>query len=235
MNLNNKKYLCIIPARAGSQGIKNKNIKKLDGLPLIEHTLKFSKKFKNEFDIVVSSDSKKILSLGKKYNFISDKLRPKKLCQNNSLTIDVVKYELKRIEKKYEKNYDAILLLQPTVPYRKIEDIRLCLKKINNRFYDSVVSIKNVEGIHPLRMKIFRGKYIVNYSNEKKENMLPRQKLPKVFLRSGSIYMIKRDKMLKLNSMVGNRTYGLEQFGKFTINIDNNFDLFFARNKSKIL
>ena len=65
--------------------------------------------------------------------------------------------------------------------------------------------------------------------------MKPRQKLPRVFLRSGSIYMIKQDKMLKLNSMVGDRTYGLEQFGKFTINIDNNFDLFFARNTSKIL
>ena len=78
MNLRNKKYLCIIPARAGSQGIKNKNIQELDGIPLIEHTLKFSKKLNRSFDIVVSTDSKKILSLGKKYNFISDKLRPKK-------------------------------------------------------------------------------------------------------------------------------------------------------------
>lgn len=235
MNSKNKKYLCVIPARAGSKGIKNKNIQELNGIPLIEHTLKFSKKLKSSFDIVVSTDSKKILNLGKKYNFISDKPRPKKLSRNNSLTIDVIKYELKRIEKKLKKKYDLILLLQPTVPFRKIQHVKICLKKIETGKYDSAISIKNVEGIHPLRMKIFRGKYIVNYSNEKKENMLPRQKLPKVFLRSGSIYMIKRDKMLKLNSMVGDRTYGLEQFGKFTINIDNNFDLFFARNKSKIL
>ena len=53
MNIRNKKYLCIIPARAGSQGIKNKNIQELDGIPLIEHTLKFSKKLNRSFDIVV--------------------------------------------------------------------------------------------------------------------------------------------------------------------------------------
>jgi len=125
--------------------------------------------------------------------------------------------------------------LQSTVPFRQIKDIQLAIKKIKSKKYDSVVSIKDVEGFHPLRMKIKKKNFIINYSNEKKENMKPRQKLPRVFLRSGSIYMIKRDKMLKLNSMVGDRTYGLEQFGKFTINIDNNFDLFFARNTSKIL
>ena len=58
MNLKNKKYLCIIPARAGSQGIKNKNIKILDRMPLLEHTIKFSK-IEKYFDVVVSTNSKK--------------------------------------------------------------------------------------------------------------------------------------------------------------------------------
>lgn len=235
MNLRNKKYLCIIPARAGSQGIKNKNIQELDGIPLIEHTLKFSKKLNRSFDIVVSTDSKKILSLGKKYNFISDKLRPKKISRNNSLTIDVIKYELKRIEKKLKKKYDLILLLQPTVPFRKIQHVKICLKKIKTGKYDSAISIKDVEGNHPLRMKIQTKGHVKNYSKEKKENMIPRQKLPKVFLRSGSIYMIKRKSMLKFNSMVGKKTYGFEQFGKYCINIDTKLDLFMARNKNKVI
>ncbi len=234
MNSKNKKYLCVIPARAGSKGIKNKNIQELNGIPLIEHTLRFSKKLKSSFDIVVSTDSKKILDLGKKYNFISDKLRPKKLSRSNSLTIDVIKYELNRIEKKLKKKYDLILLLQPTVPFRKIQDVQICLKKIETGKYDSAISIKNVEGNHPLRMKIQKKGYIKNYSKEKRENMIPRQKLPKVFLRSGSIYMIKTKSMIKLNSMVGNKTYGLEQFGEYCINIDSKIDLFLARNKKNI-
>tara|TARA_B100000900_G_scaffold328105_1_gene288326 strand:+ start:4 stop:711 length:708 start_codon:yes stop_codon:yes gene_type:complete len=235
MNLKNKKYLCIIPARAGSQGIKNKNIKILDGIPLVEHTIKFSKKIEKNFDIVVSTNSKKVLSIAKKYNLSEIELRPEYLSGNNSLTIDVVKYELKRLEKKNKKKYEVILLLQPTVPYRRIKDIIIALKKIQSSSYDSVVSIKNVEGFHPLRMKVKKKKYIVNYSSEKKENMKPRQKLPKVFLRSGSIYMIKRKSMISLNSMVGKKVYGLEQSGKFTINIDTHFDLFLAKNKNKYL
>lgn len=234
MNLDNNDYLCIIPARAGSQGIKNKNVKILDGIPLVEHTIKFSKKIKSEFDVVVSTNSKKILNIAKKYNFTKSKLRPEKLCRNNSLTIDVVKYELKRVEKKYNKKYKIILLLQPTVPYRKLDDVKKSLFKINSGKYDSVVSVKDVEGNHPLRMKVFRNNFLENYSGKKKENMIPRQELPKVYLRSGSIYMILRDKLLKYNSLVGKKIYGLEQFGKFTINIDTHFDLFLAKNKKKI-
>ena len=76
---NENENLCIVPARKGSKGIKNKNIVLLKKVPLVEHTLKFAKKIKNKFDIVLSSDSKKILKIGRKYNFICDEIRPKKL------------------------------------------------------------------------------------------------------------------------------------------------------------
>ncbi len=234
MKLNKKKYLCVVPARAGSVGIKNKNIQKLDGIPLVEHTLKFSKKIEKFFDVIISTDSKKILSLGKKYNFIADELRPNFLSRNNSLTIDVVKYELKRIEKKLKKKYDLVLLLQPTVPYRSLKDIDRSLNKIRSNKYDSVVSIKNVDANHPLRMKIIKNNFLKNFSGKKKENMMPRQNLPKVYLRTGSIYMILRDKLLKFNSLVGEKVYGLEQFDKYTINIDTYFDLLLAKNKKKL-
>ena len=185
--------------------------------------------------MVVSTNSKKVLSIAKKYQLTGLELRPENLSGNNSLTIDVVKYELKRFEKKNKKKYEAVLLLQPTVPYRKIQDINIALKKIQSTSYDSVVSIKNVEVLNFLKMKIKKKKYNFNYSSEKKENMKPRQKLPKVFLRSGSIYMIKRRSMINLNSMVGQKVYGLEQSGEFTINIDTNLDLFLAKNKNKYL
>ena len=79
MNLKNKKYLCIIPARAGSQGIKNKNIKILDGMPLVEHTIKFSNKIEKYFDVVVSTNSKKVFSIAKKYQVTGLELRPENL------------------------------------------------------------------------------------------------------------------------------------------------------------
>ena len=85
-------------------GIKNKNIKKINGIPLVEHTIKFAKKIGNYFDILVSSNSNKVLKIAKKYKSIHTNFRPKRLCEDKSLTINVVKYELKRMEKKIIKN-----------------------------------------------------------------------------------------------------------------------------------
>ena len=94
-------------------------------------------------------------------------------------------------------------MLQATVPFRNYKKIFLSLKKINSKTFDSVVSVSDVGAVHPLRMKVFKSKYLVNYIKQKKENMRPRQSLPKVFLRSGSIYLFKRDVLMKTNSLVG--------------------------------
>ena len=228
--IRNKNNLCIIPARKGSKGIKNKNTKILHGIPLIEHTLKYAKKIDKSFDVLVSTDSPKIKKLSRKYRFICDQLRPKRLSNDSALTIDVVKYEISRLEKKFKKIYKFILLLQPTVPYRTINDLKISLKKIKSGKFDSVVSIKDVDGYHPLRMKIIKNNILVNYNLEKKENMSPRQLLPKVFIRSGSIYLIKRNVLFNKDSLVGKRVYGLIQKKKFTINIDNKKDFILAEN-----
>ena len=100
--INNKKKiynLCIIPARKGSKGIKNKNIIKFLGKPLIQHTFDIAKKIIKEFDVLVSSDSKIIKNLAIKNNFIFLGLRPKILSNDKAKTKDVIRFELKRIEK----------------------------------------------------------------------------------------------------------------------------------------
>ena len=81
------KFLTIIPARAGSKGIKNKNFINFLGKPLIEHTLTFAKKLKNN-NIIISSDSKKTKKLSKKYKTITGYERPKKLSKDNVLLKD---------------------------------------------------------------------------------------------------------------------------------------------------
>ena len=80
-------------------------------------------------------------------------------------------------------------------------------------------------------MKIFKSKYLVNYIKQKKENMKPRQSLQKVFLRSGSIYLFKRDVLMKTNSLVGQKCYGMVLKGKEIINIDSIEQLNYLRSK----
>ena len=92
-----RENLCIIPARKGSKRIKNKNIVNFRGLPLIQHTFNTAKKIKTKFDILVSTDSKKIKKLALENNFYFLGLRPKKLSGDKAETKDVLKFEIKQI------------------------------------------------------------------------------------------------------------------------------------------
>ena len=107
-----KNCLCIIPARAGSKGVKNKNFKLLNGKPLIQYTIDVAKKIGTHCDIVVSSDYKKIKKICKENKLEFFGFRPKMLSGDFIETIDVVRYELKKLEKLKKKIYKKILLLQ---------------------------------------------------------------------------------------------------------------------------
>ncbi len=127
-------FLCIIPARSGSKGIIDKNIKKIKKLTLIEHAYIFAKKFK-EFDtVIVSTDSKKYLNFLKKYHYkFNNFLRPKALSKKNSTDLEVLTFELKRYEKFFKKKFDYIAFFQPSSPIRKKIDITRCLRIIKKK------------------------------------------------------------------------------------------------------
>lgn len=225
-----KKYICIIPARAGSRGIKNKNIQKIKNIPLIQHTINTAKKLSKYCDIIVSTNSTKIKKIVEKNKLPFFGLRPEKLASAFVQTKDVVRYELKKIEKKLNKKYFGILLLQPTCPVRDHRKIIKSFKIVEKKKFDSVVSIKDAETFHPYRMKVIRKGYLKNFMKFKKENMIPRQKLPKVYIRSGSIYIIERNVFLKRRSLVGYKAFGFELKGLETVDIDTLSNLQFLRS-----
>ena len=92
---------------------------------------------------------------------------------------------------------------------KKREFFKKAIKSLNRNLFDSVVSVSEVGPHHPYRMKIFKNKYLKNFMHFKNENMQPRQKLPKIYIRSGSFYLIKRDAFLKYNSLVGRKCKGI--------------------------
>ena len=212
--------IVIIPARAGSVGVQGKNKKILGGIPLIAHTVNFAKQFLSSVDIVVSTDDVEIYKMYKDDpDLICRELRPKKLSQSNALTKDVVSFEFEKLKNKYQN----IWLLQPTCPYRKVETFHKCMKFLDQDF-TSVVTVKDVGGEHPLRMKRLVGNHLINYVDTGKENMDPRQNLPKVYLRSGGIYGIKSKIFEQLGELVSDKCAGVVVEGNETINIDTPLD-----------
>tara|TARA_Y100000590_G_scaffold428325_1_gene539503 strand:- start:4800 stop:5492 length:693 start_codon:yes stop_codon:yes gene_type:complete len=134
------KRLVIIPARSGSKRIKNKNIRQLLGKPLIQYSIDACIKSRLFDKIHISSDSKKILNLGKKNNLKIDFFRPKKLSSNKTPISAVVKYVLKEFEKKGEI-FEEAWLVYATNPLINTKIIKNCSKKFN------LMKIKNDQRI----------------------------------------------------------------------------------------
>ena len=223
-----KKVLAIIPARAGSKGVKNKNIKSLNGKPLILYTIEEAKKSDQIDKIVVSTDSTEIADLSKIHGVEVPFIRPKKLSSDSSLTYDVVKHCIEYYKSNGE-HFDIILLLQPTTPFRTVETINKSVKILKNKsVYTSVVSVVDVEGNHPFRMKEIKDNFLINYIDQGFENMNPRNELPKVYIRSGAIYAILTKNFYEEQSLVSNLCSPIILDKIETINIDSPLDFEFC-------
>ena len=220
-----KKILAVVPARGNSKGIPKKNIVKILGKPLIYYTIKEAKKSKFITDLVLSTDSKKISVIGKKLGALVPFLRPKNLSTDFVPSLPVVKHAINFMEKVKGEKYDYILLLQPTSPLRSCKDIEDSVKKIIRNKCNSVTSVVDVEGNHPFRMKIIKKGMLKNYIEKGFEDMRPRQKLKKVFIRNGSIYLSTRDTIMKKNTLVGKKNLPHLMPKERSVNIDSHLDL----------
>lgn len=214
------RILAIIPARKGSKGIKNKNFLKIGKYTLLEHSCFFSKKLKFIDKTILTSDSKIAKNIADKYN-ISFSQRPKKLAKDNSLMIDLLKYEIKN-----NNNFTHILILQPTSPFRKLKNFFDAYKKLKKREIDTAITICRTEN-HPSRMMIKKGKFFKSY--DKAFNFKNRQKLQEVYIRAGSMYFFEINNLKKYNSIFGKKVYGYEVSNKYSINIDMKKDFQLAK------
>ena len=228
-----KKILAVIPARAGSKKIKNKNIIKIKKKPLIYYTIIEAIKSKFIDEICLSTDSVKIQNISKSFGLDSFFLRPKILSTDNALTKDVVLHALKQSEKFYKKKFDYIILLQPTCPLRKSYHIDDAIIKIIKNKQNSLISICDVEGYHPNRMKIIKGNLLYNYTKNKAEDMRPRQKLPKVYIRNGAIYISKVNFFKKKRVLTDSKSVPYLMDNTESINIDGPIDLELAKTLLK--
>ena len=221
------KILAIVPARKGSKGIKRKNMVCLNGKPLIEYTLDEIAKSKKVNEFIISTDSKTIYNISKKYNPIFNGLRPGNLSGDNALTIDVVKYELNKLGNSL-KNYTHVMLLQPTCPLRTYRHIDESIEKLLKSNGRSLISVVQSTSYHPLRMKkIFNGK-LFNYVDTGFEDMRPRQVLPKVYIRNGSIYLANIQDVLSLSTFSRPDCVPYEMVEEESVNIDSEADLLLA-------
>lgn len=134
------KMLIIVPARAGSVRLPNKNLRLLGGRPLIDWTVKFARNLLSVSDILVSTDSDEIAKHAKKAGALVPWLRPSNLSDAHSKSEDVVEHALSW----YEKNVaevDGVLLLQPTSPFRSIESVNSQIQRFHDERDLSIIGV----------------------------------------------------------------------------------------------
>ena len=129
-NINKKDIICIIIARAGSKGLKNKNLRKLNDMPLISYPILYAKKSRTIGTILVSTVSTKIARVAKKYGAEVPFLRPKKYSTDNATTESALKHALLTYEKITKKKFKVCVFLTTTDIFRSIGLIKKCINTL---------------------------------------------------------------------------------------------------------
>lgn len=224
--------LCLIPARSGSKGIIDKNIKILNNKPLLCHSIdqaKESKYYKNkQMRIVVTTDSEKYANISKEYGAEIPILRPSEISQDLSTDFEFMKHMIDYLKLTENYNPDIILQLRPTQPLRKIDEIDKCIDIFISKFeeYDSLRTVIPYEK-SPFKMyEVKDNKLIPLFKNliiNEKTIIEPynqcRQLLPQTYLHNGYIDLLK-PYLLNEGKINGDRIYPYIMNKEDTIDID---------------
>ncbi len=220
------RILTLIPARSGSKGIKNKNIKLLKGKPLIAYTIEsaLQSKYLEQEDIICSTDSGEIAKIAREYGATTPFIRPAEYARDTSSSVLVAKHALNFMYHEMNKEYDYLLLLQPTSPLRRASHIDEAIELMQKTKKDSVISVTTPEQ-SPYKIKK------VNENNELVDliqlnlDYKRRQDLPEVYAQNGAIYLTKTKILLEKNSFFGECSIGYYMKKEYSIDIDEYIDL----------
>jgi CMP-N,N'-diacetyllegionaminic acid synthase len=221
------RVLGVIPARGGSKAIPGKNIADLAGRPLIAWTAAAAHG-SGLTRTVLSTDDERIAAVGREVGLDVPFSRPAELATDSASSIDVALHALDAVTQAGDAPYDAVMLLQPTTPFRTTEDIDAAIALLGASGADSVISVVDVGGHHPARMKRLDGDRLVDPPYAEAVENQPRQELEPLFIRNGAIYLT-RVAVLRTRSFRGSDARALVMPSERSVNIDVPLDLLLAR------
>ncbi|MBI5221554.1 MAG: acylneuraminate cytidylyltransferase family protein [Candidatus Magasanikbacteria bacterium] len=219
------KVLGIITARGGSKGIPGKNIKLLNGKPLIAYSIEEALKSRVFDSLIVSTDDPVIADVSRSYGADVPFMRPADLAQDGTPTLPVLTHAVDWLKKNKNLTFDVVVLLQPTTPLRRSFHIQEAVKLFNDKGGDSIVSVFEVPGHYNphWQFKLDESGKLSIFTGESFEKIIRRrQDLPKTYTRNGAIYAFKPALLLgDVPTFYGNdiRAYIMDE--KYSVNIDS--------------
>ncbi|REJ80108.1 MAG: acylneuraminate cytidylyltransferase family protein [Acidobacteria bacterium] len=218
--------LVLVPARGGSKGIPRKNVRPLDGRPLIAHTLEHARAA-GLSRVVLSTEDDEIATLGEQLGFELPFRRPTELAADETPTLDVLLHALAALRELGDPRGQAgfVLLLQPTAPLRDPRWIRRAFELLADPDADAAMTVLPVPCEHHPEWVYLRAEDGALRLFSGAEQPPPRrQDLAPAFHREGSVYLVRRRVLEESRSLYGRRTLGIEVPRERSINLDDEDD-----------
>ena len=228
MNKGNKNVIALIPARGGSKRVERKNVRELNGKPLIAYTIEAALAANNIDRVIVSTDDKEIAEIALKYGAEVPFIRPIEISGDNSTEFDFHKHAYDFLVN-YENYYaDVIVNLYPTTPFRKSTTIDEAVEKfINSETADSLRSVRKCKE-HPYKMWTLNGDMLNRFvqSNNPASQTLSYHLLPEVYIQNASIYISKTKVLNKYNNTLGESIlyFEMDEIESIDINYELDFE-----------
>ncbi len=232
------KIMALIPARAGSKRVKNKNIRDLGGIPLIGYKIRVALESKYINKIILSTDSEEIRAVAERFGIRVPFLRPSEISGDNSTELEFHQHALKWLSENENYVPDLIVNLYPTSPFVSSKTIDMAIKKIiENSDYDSLRSVVKCSE-HPYKMWIEKDEnYLEPFIKSEDDNThtLSYHLLPKVYIQNACIYITKPETINKYKTTIGKKvlSFKMDKIESFDINTELDFMIadMMVRNK----
>jgi CMP-N,N'-diacetyllegionaminic acid synthase len=230
MNKDKKiRILGLTLARGGSKSVPRKNIKPIDGIPLIGYTISEALKSKHITRYVVSTDDDEIRKVAIKCGAEVPFLRPSELSKDESTSVVAMQHAVEWVELQEKVEYDYVVELMCTNPMKTVEDIDASIEKLISTKADSVIAVHQLEDHHPARIKKIVDDKIIDFCIPEIPESRRQDLKPEAFVRSGSIYALRRDYL-----MIEGKRYGSSNSRPYilpperAVNIDTEVDFMIA-------
>ena len=218
------RYLGVIPARGGSKRLPGKNLRLLAGKPLLAHAIEATRSSRRLSAVVVSTDSEEMERYAASLGVEPQGLRPASLARDQSPVTGALKDALAKFERGHPR-VDAVVLLQPTSPFRSGRHIDAAIDLFESSGADTVTSVRAVRD-HPYWAWKRAGNGIQPFASMSKIG-LRRDQLPEAYIENGAVYVAKRSLILR-GTLYGKRIVPLVMDDDASIDIDTPLDLAWA-------
>lgn len=211
--------IAIVPARSGSKGLKDKNIRLLGEMPLMAYSIKAALDSKLFDKVIVSTDSERYAEIAEKYGAAVPFLRSKENAGDKSSSWDAVT----EVMEKLQESYDTIALLQPTSPLRTYDDIINGYKMLEDKNAEAVIGVCEAEHspmwCNTLPENMCMEKFIPDSIQAK-----GRQELPQYYRINGALYIIKTSVLYNIQKLYSEKCYAYVMPKDRSIDIDCEMD-----------